>query len=287
MSGYVERFYSNDFNSEIDYQDLTLRIHDFVLTLKLRIFLRQMNPPPGQDTSQAYDSDGNSATVQRWGAQEFEDFRNQFRRQCYTAWNNAFVLIPPANYNGFVDPSGVRRSVRCFLEIDFRDRGGDGIHTIETWRIAKYGGHLRANSSLLSTWDLTPATQSTDFLKPIEFHQQNGKMRVTGGNPGGHTYTWQQHAFPHEVGHLLGLGHITDSSKACKKSGPNSKGCYGLYLEDSINIMGGGDALDVRNAEPWKKRVVRHAPPTQITQWRVDFASSEARLRGLWSLRSA
>ena len=287
MAGYIERYHSNDFNSVIDYQDLTLRIHDYVLTLKLRVWLRQMNPPVGQNTFQAFDSHGDAATAQRWGAAEWENFRKEYKRQSYAAWNNAFVLIPPANYNGFVDRSGVRRNVRCFLQIDFHDSGGDGIHTIETYRITSGGGNLRANSKLLSSNNITPTTQSTDALKPLVYQNQGGKMRISGGNPGGQTYSWQQHAFPHEVGHLLGLGHIADDSRSCKKSGPNSKGCYGLYLNDAINIMGGGDALDLKNAEPWKKRIVRHATPTQLTQWGVDFASNEARLRGLWSLNSA
>jgi hypothetical protein len=288
MGSYLERYYSSDFNSRIDYQDLTLRIHDYVLTLKLRIWLKQMNPPPGQATFQAYDAHGHAATAQQWGAAEWEDFRNEFRRQVYLGWNDAFVLIPPARYNGFVDPKGVRRNVRCFLEIDFRNEGGDGIHTIETYRIAPNGGNLRANAGLLSSTDIKPNDHYTDALKPIRYHKQpDGRMKITGGNPTGKTYYFQQHTFPHEVGHLLGLGHIANDSPACKKSGPNSNGCYGLYLADAMNIMGGGDALDIRNAEPWKKRIVKHAPPTQMMDWGVDFASGEARLRGLWSLKSA
>ncbi len=284
-SGYVVRYYSNDFDSVIDYQDLTLQIHDYVLTLRLRVWLKQMNPPPGNATFQAHDSDGNTAAAKRWDAVEWESFRKEFKRQCQGAWNNAFVLIPPASYKGFVDPSGMRRNVRCFLQVDFQDEGGTGIHTIESYKLAS--GHLRANSGMLTSEDVNPSRNTTDFLKPIEYRKVNGKMQITGGNPGGQTYSFQQHTFPHEVGHLLGLGHIANDSASCKKSGPNSDGCYGLYLEDAINIMGKGDALDLRNAEPWKKRIVRHAPSTQITQWRVDFASSEARLRGLWSLRSA
>jgi hypothetical protein len=53
-----------------------------------------------------------------------------------------------------------------------------------------------------------------------------------------------------------------------------------------MNVMGAGDALDVRNAQPWIKRITRHAPPTAQLDWRTDFVSGEARLRGLWSLRS-
>ncbi|HYP05377.1 MAG TPA: hypothetical protein VER03_04010, partial [Bryobacteraceae bacterium] len=183
--------------------------------------------------------------------------------------------------------SGVRRNVRCFLQVDYYDRGGEGIHTVEAYRIAKGGGQLRANSSLITSEDVKPGSHSTDALKPIQYKQVSGKMQISGGNPGGQTYSWQQHAIPHEVGHLLGLGHIANHANTCKKSGPNSKGCYGLFLEDAMNIMGAGDALSVKNAEPWRKRIIQHAPETKINHWGVDFASPEARLRGLWSLKSA
>jgi hypothetical protein len=98
------------------------------------------------------------------------------------------------------------------------------------------------------------------------------------------TYYFQHNTFPHEVGHLLGLDHVTEQSPSCKKHGPNSQGCYGVFLTDAMNIMGKGNALSLANAKPWRERIARHAPGTQPQQWGVDFASSEARLRGLLSI---
>ena len=130
MSDYTERYYSNDFDSRIDYQDLTLGIHDYTLTLILRIFLRQLNPPPGQTQFTANDASGDSAPAVAWQAAEWDNFKDQFKRQTYRAWNNAFTLTPPASFKGFVDPNGVRRTVRCFIELDLRSEaaGSEPVH---------------------------------------------------------------------------------------------------------------------------------------------------------------
>jgi hypothetical protein len=273
---YIPRCYSNDFNSHIDYQDLTLRIHDYVLTLKIRIFIKPMNPPPGQTTFVVgEDFDAHSAMAQRWQPAEFDAFRKEFKRQCYAAWNDAFVLIPPPKYTGFIDPNGTRRNVRTFLEIDLREEEGTGIHTIKAHRLTDGFQYLRAHSGRVSNHDISPSRSSIKAPGPI----------TPNGTPGEEmTYYFQHNTFPHEVGHLLGLDHITEKSASCKKHGPNSKGCYGVFLTDAMNIMGQGNALSLANAKPWRERIARHAPGTQPQQWTVDFASSEARLRGLWSL---
>jgi hypothetical protein len=283
---YMERYYADDFNSMIRYKDLTLRIHDYVLTLQLRIYIKQMHPPNGKTSFIARDADGNAALAQAWGYTEFYDYCETFKKQCYATWNDAFVLIPPAHYSGFVDPdTGVPRNVRCHLQIDLVERGGKGIHTIEAYRLVNNGQNLRANAGLLTSNDAGTRASSTKHCQPIDYRKdRNGKVRVTGGNPEGLTYYWNYQVFPHELGHLLGLDHIAEDGAACKKAGPNTRGCYGVYLQDAINVMGRGGALDRRNAEPWKKRIVKHALGTQTTQWRVEFASLEAQTKGYWSL---
>jgi hypothetical protein len=286
MPGYVDRYHANIFDSVIDYKDLTLGIHDYVLTLKLNVFLNEMKPPAGKTTFTAYDSGDGSATAQQWNANEWEHFRKEFKRQSYAAWNYAFVLIPPASYNGFVDPSGVRRNVQCFLQINLRDRPGIGTHTVDCYSLTETGGMLRANSGLLTNKDVAPTTRTRDHLEPMRLEKKDGKMRWSGGNPDGKSFAFKQSTIAHEVGHLLGLGHIADHTAACKHSGPNSSRCYGLFLKESMNIMGGGDALSIKNSTPWRERITKHARPTEIPDWKVDFATSEARLRGLWSLRS-
>jgi hypothetical protein len=250
----------------------------------VRICLKQTHPPNGETWFVARDADGNAAIAQAWGYTEFYDYCEEFKKQCYAIWNDVFVLVPPARCNAFVDPStGVRRNVRCHLQIDLVDHGGEGIHTIEAYRLVNDGMNLRANAGLLTSNDARTRQNSLKEFNPFDFKTPK-RMCVIGENPEGMTYYWNYQVFPHELGHLLGLGHIADNGAACKKTGPNSRGCYGVYLQDAINVMGRGSVLDRRNAEPWKKRIVKHALWTKMTDWSVEFASLEAQMKGYESL---
>jgi len=256
VPNYTPRFYGNNFDSVI-YQDLTMGTHEYILALLLRVWLRQENPPPGRDKFYAMDTDKNTATAVQWGADEWEQFKKEFKRQAYAAWNDAFVLIPPAKFDGFVDPEGVRRRVRCFLEIQLVDSGAPNVHTVDVARLANPGDWLRANADSgpgdipghFTSNDLKPVTRTGPYMQPIKTRMVNGKLRYSGGDPSGRTYAWQQHVLPHEVGHMLGLNHVNQASPACDRSA-NSPPCYGVWGSQVVNIMGGGDALDLQNAEP-------------------------------------
>jgi hypothetical protein len=290
MPNYTERFFSNDFDSRIDYRDLTLGIQDYVLTLILRVRLSQTNPPPGKIEFQAMDAEGNVAPAIRWPTAEWEDFQREFKRQAYATWNRAFTLIPPASYNGFKDPAGQRRNVVCFLEIQLAEKDAPNVHTVNVVRLAHEHSSLRANAGLrdrpglFTSENLKPGRQTGAIPEPMEYHRVRGKMRISGGNPGGGMYSWEQHPLPHEVGHMLGLNHINENAAECRNDS-NSSICYGFLRRDAMNVMGGGDVLDYRNAQPWCKRIVQHAPPTHQPDWRVDV-SSDAKMRGLYSLKS-
>ena len=121
---------------------------------------------------------------------------------------------------------------------------------------------------------------SGSLLDPLRTQMVNGKLyQYIGAIPRPDAnYAWEQHALPHEVGHMLGLDHVNESASGCQAQ-PNSHICYGGDMKTALNIMGEGDALDLADAAPWLKRIARHAlhqpcprnGPSTLRQTRPGF----------------
>lgn len=235
----------------------------FSLTLTLRLRFVPANPPGGRATGRIADFDGNLVPVRRWTRAEWIRFRTEYRIQVHSTWDRAFVLTPPASYDGFVWPErqGTKRKVLCTLQVPVRDEPGDEHVTITLVRVADNRPHVFRSDSF--TYD------SSDVLPR---------------RAGGFGSTWTRYATVHEFGHLLGLHHVNERSHECRAA-PGSRICYGANLPDSLNVMGLGGVLDTANARPWTERIALHTK-TRAEDWGVDFASEEAARRGIESLRS-
>ncbi|MBD8546287.1 hypothetical protein [Sphingomonas sp. CFBP 8760] len=61
-----------------------------------------------------------------------------------------------------------------------------------------------------------------------------------------------QRAHVHEVGHLLGLGHVAIGQPGCPPSGDtNISACYGVTDADKNSVMGGGMRRDKVHGKAW------------------------------------
>ena len=67
-----------------------------------------------------------------------------------------------------------------------------------------------------------------------------------------------QRAHIHEIGHLLGLGHIDIGKPHCPAAGDtNAAACYGVADDDKKSVMGEGMALRRIFANPWRRAAVK------------------------------
>jgi len=211
------------------------------LTITLKMGFKQVNPPPGSATGNYNDyGDPSSPTrkISRWTPAEWARWKTHFLTSAQKYWHGKFWLIN--NFSELeYESKGVkyRPNVWCKFEL----LGGDASagkyhHTIEVVRLHKSETWFGSHSKLYDSLDTNLVQKGTDSKgKPI-----------------------MQRAHVHEVGHLLGLGHVDIGKAHCPTtSNTNASACYGIQDADKYSVMGQGMALRVKHANPWREAITK------------------------------
>ncbi|MCF6445764.1 hypothetical protein L1065_13505, partial [Nereida sp. MMG024] len=104
-------------------------------------------------------------------------------------------------------------------------------HNIEVVRLGKSETFFGSHSRLYDSGDIDAVSKGRD--------SKNNKI--------------MQKASVHEIGHLLGLGHVAIGSKNCPSTGDTNKApCYGVTDFEKNSVMGRGMKVRKSNAKPWK-----------------------------------
>lgn len=248
-----------EFDSWIDSPDFTEHQVNFDFTIILRVHMEQVQPPKGKQSFMAPDYSGKLWPALAWNPAAWLRFRSEYTKLVLKVWDRAFVLIPPDSYDGFVWPrrQGTRRKLVCRLRLKLVDTATSAHAQVRVVRLAAPNEkYFRSDSSVYDSGD----------IKLVRHRYAKEGASFLHNTPA------------HEVGHLLGLWHPGEAERDCVEA---AAPCYGSNLRDRMNIMGAGSMLELSNAHPWQLRIPWHAKETRKADWKVDWASNEAQLRGL------
>ncbi len=205
------------------------------LTLKLKLGFRQINPVGGAASGMYNDygsATGTPRKIVKWTPGEWAAWKSNFVRSAQAFWHGKFWLVNQLGYFGYkVGAQIYLPNIWCRFEmVGSEASSGVHHHVIDVVRLDVTENWFGSHSTLYDSLDTRSVQKGTDSA--------------------GHAI--MQRAHVHEVGHLLGLGHVDIGKAHClATTNTNASACYGIADQDKNSVMGQGMQLRPEHAEPW------------------------------------
>lgn len=198
------------------------------LTIYISVFFKKIDPATGNKGTHP-DTDATQRKIQKWAPGEFERYTKRLVTEAARFWNGVFWLKTPDRYDGldWPDTSPTHHcNIYCRFELEQVSTEAEGHYTIAVVR-AEDSENFRSNSRLYSQKDI------------------NSESLI----PNSTTKFWTHY---HEVGHLLGLGHVGHDG-VTNVHGDNSVSAYGVSKAEMQDVMGKGSVRHNWHALPWQE----------------------------------
>lgn len=283
------KLYDAAFNSYLLLKEGGVENH--TLTLVLKIQLNKISTY-GFPLFPHLDANKTVFWIKPWDNPAWTSFKRNFKNQCLR-WNDRFWLTPPAGFSALDVKVGkriFRPNIYCHLYVHLQDGPGGAHRTIDVVNLDKKvtaaqlgkkesdlnSGNFRSHEALYNSLDTLPRTNTSTDDKGAT-HKHANYLTIV-----------------HEIGHALGLPHIsvTHGDGLCSvamligdnpllngtdigallKGKSNSSACYGTYAPPSRsdNVMGRGTNFDTTNAQPWLDRIALHTA-TKASDWKASM----------------
>lgn len=207
------------------------------LTIHLKLGFRRINPANGATHGTFPDSDGKPRAIVRWGDNAWNRWTQCFARSAEAYWSRRFWLVNTFSILDLeCDGTVYRPNVLCRLRVSANLLENFTSHQIiDVVKLGPLERSFRSSSLLFSSDDMRPRADAQDS-------RGRGVLNMT---------------HVHEVGHLLGLGHVDIGKPHCPVTGDtNAVACYGVQDTDKNSVMGAGAYVRSEHAMPWRRAMV-------------------------------